>query len=480
MKKLLFISIPVLLGLASCKKDLSADNTNSKQASTVPATSLFLAAEKNLSDAYASTSVGSNVWRQFAQSWTESNYTTESRYILSAYNSPNGWWNNLYTLVLSNLVNAKALFPVTVADPATLRNDLIITDILEVYTYNLLVSTYGNIPYSQAESRTVPFPKYDDAKTVYMDLLTRLDTCIAGLNSGAGSVGSSDQIYKGSITAWKKFAATLKLKMAMVLADSDPSTAAKKVQEAVATGIFTANSDNARLTYQTSPTGNTNPIWQAVINSGRHDFVPCNLLLNTLNSWNDPRLPLYFTTAPDNTYKGGAPGASNAYSNLSTFSATWTAPTYPSDLLDYAETQFLLAEAVERGFTTGNTAQQYYNNGITASIQFWGGTSTQAQTYLAQPAIAYTTAAGDYKQKIAWQEWIALADRGWDAWTLIRRLKQPNIDAISQPIGAISNLPLRFYYPTTEQSANPTNWAAALKAMGASADVVTTKLFWMP
>jgi hypothetical protein len=481
MKKLFFISLPVLLGLTACKKDLSVYNTNSKAASTVPATALFLSAEKSLSDYYEQPSGSYNVFRQFAQSWTGSNYTTEARYVLSAYNSPNNWWSVLYTNVLSNFTNAKALFPSTVTDPVILRNDLIVTDILEVYAYNLLVSTYGNIPYSQAENRTIPFPKYDDAKTVYLDLLHRLDTCIAGLNTSTGSLGSSDQIYKGKTSAWKKFAATLKLKMAMVLADTDPATASKNVQDAVAAGVFTANSDNARFAYQTSPTGNTNPVWQAVINSGRTDFVPANLMLNTLKSWNDPRLALYFTKAPDSTYKGGVPGGGNSPSGLSTFTPQWTAATWATDLLDYAETEFLLAEAAERGFPVSGAAEQHYDNGITASIQYWGGSAAQAQTYLAQPAIAYTTATGDYKQKIAWQEWIAMADRGWDAWTIIRRLKQPNIDAISPPIGAITHLPLRFYYPTTEQTANPTNWAAAVKAMaGGTSDDVNTKLFWIP
>ncbi|HEY4111111.1 SusD/RagB family nutrient-binding outer membrane lipoprotein [Puia sp.] len=479
MKKLLIIAAPVLLALPACKKDLSAYNTNNKAASTVPAASLFLAGEKNLSDYYEQPSGSYNVFRQFAQSWTGSTYTTEARYVLSAYNSPNNWWLQLYTSVLNNLGNAKALFPVSVTDPATLRNDLIVTDILEVYTYNLLVSTYGNIPYSKAENRLVPFPAYDDAKTVYMDLLTRLDSCIANINTGAPSLGKSDQIYAGNTAAWKKFAATLKLKMAMVLADTDPATASKKVQEAVSAGVFTSNADNARFVYQTTPTGNTNPVWQALVNSGRHDFVPANLMLNTLKNWNDPRLPLYFTKASDSTYKGGVPGGGNSVGSLSTFSAQWSGTTWPTDMLDYAETEFLLAEATERGFITGASAEQHYNNGITASIQYWGGTTTQAQTYLAQTAVAYTTATGDYKQKIAWQEWIAMADRGWDAWTLIRRLKQPNIDAISAPLGAASHLPMRFYYPPTEQTANPTNWAAAVKAMGGTDDV-NTKLFWIP
>jgi hypothetical protein len=291
-------------------------------------------------------------------------------------------------------------------------------------------------------------------------------------------MGSSDLLYSGNTTAWKKFAATLKLKMAMLIADSDPSTAGTKAQEAVATGVFTSNADNAGFPYAASPTGNTNPIWQAAVNSGRHDNCPASTLVNQMVTWSDPRLPLYFTKAPDSTYKGGVPGTGNSYPTLSTFSDQVIAPDLPGDLLDYAETEFLLAEAVERGFNVGGSAEDHYNNAVTASIEFWGGTAAQASTYLAQPTVAYSTAAGDYKQKIGYQKWIALWNRGWDAWTEIRRLGQPNINVINPPVGAITPLPLRFWYPLTEQSANGTNYNAAVAAMGP--DVVTTKLFWMP
>ena len=480
MRNLSLICLFAVCVATSCSKNIQNLNVDTKHAVSVPPTSLFLAGEKSLSDNYTTTGIGTMPFRVFSQLWTETTYTTEARYILSAYNAPDGLWAAMYSSILNNLTDAKAAFPTTVRDPGTLRNDLIITDILEVYAYDILVATYGNIPYSQAESRSIPYPKYDDAKTVYMDLLTRLDTCIAGLSTASAAMGNSDQIYKGDPAKWKKFAATLKLKMAMLLADTDPSTAGKKVQEAVATGVFTSNNDNAKIVYQSSPTGNTNPIWQAVINSGRHDFCPGGLLVTTMNNWSDPRLPLYWTKAADGTYKGGVAGASNSAPLLSTFSAQWTAATYPSDLLDYAETEFLLAEAVERGFLTGgNTAEQYYDAAITASIAFWGGSATDASTYLANPAVAYTTAAGDYKQKIGYQKWIAMVNRGWDAWTDIRRLGQPNIDVVSPPIGAISPLPKRFYYPLKEQTANPANWAAAAKTINGG-DVVTSKLFWMP
>ncbi len=481
MRKLLITYIPVLLLASACTRSIQDLNTNTKAATVVPGSSVFLAGEKNLVDLVTTPGGGSDPFRNFAQTWTEITYTSEAQYILTQYNAPDNFWANLFggttTGVLNNLYNAKTLFPAAAATPAILKNELIITDILEVYAFNLLVNTYGNIPYTQADNRAIPFPKYDDAKTVYTDLLMRLDTCIAGLDATSAAMGASDKLYGGSITAWKKFAATLKLKMAMILADSDPTTAGKEAQDAVTAGVFTSNADNANFVYDASAPTNSNPVWQAAIYSSRHDNLPANTLVNYMLSVTDPRLPLYFTQY-NGTYSGGQPGAGNSFIGFSTFSNQMLTQTFPGDLLDYAETEFLLAEAVERGFTVGGTAEQHYDNAITASIEYWGGSASDAATYLAQPSVAYTTATGTYKQKIGYQQWIAMYNRGWDAWTSIRRLGYPNINALNPPNGAISPMPLRFYYPLAEQTANATNYAAAVKAMGS--DDVTTKLYWMP
>jgi hypothetical protein len=482
MKRSAIIYILVSVLAASCTKSITELNNNPKGALSAPSASLFLNGEKNLSDALAGTAGASSPFRVLAQSWTENTYVSEAQYNLTIDNSPQGWWNLLYasstTSVLNSLTAAKSIIPTDITDATTQKNALLVNDILEVYAYALLVNTYGNIPYSQAENSTIPFPKYDDAKTVYYDLLARLDTAISSLNTSAGSFGASDNIYQGDVTHWKKFAATLKLKLALVIADSDPATAAQKVQEAVNAGIFTSNSDNATFVYSSSINTNSNPVYQALVPSGRHDFSPANLIIDTLVAWNDPRLPHMFTEY-NGAYVGGVPGAGNGYVKLSLFSGQWLDPTWPGDLLDYVESQFLLAEAVERGFAVGGTAAGYYDNGVTASINFWGADSAQAVTYLAQPAVAYATAAGTWKQKIGWQQWLAYADRGWDAWTSIRRLGYPNIDAINPPVGAISQLPRRFTYPGNEQSSNPTNWAAAVQAVnGSAADNVASDLWW--
>ena len=102
--------------------------------------------------------------------------------------------NTIHNLDLAKANYATQYWPT----PGTQRNSLIITDLLEIYSYYMLVSTYGNIPYSQAENDTIPFPAFDDAKTVYEALLTRVDTCIAGLDVTQGCFGQrGDQIYSG-------------------------------------------------------------------------------------------------------------------------------------------------------------------------------------------------------------------------------------------------------------------------------------------
>ncbi len=481
MKKIIIAAVLYSLILSACTKDITNQNVNPKNPITAPSTAVFLAGEKGLVDTYTSDFWGTAPFRVIAQVWTQNTFNNEAHYQFATNNSPGGWWNGLYDVALHNLDQAKTLFANDVPDSNVRRNDLLITDILEVYTYSLLVNTYGPVPYSQALNRTIPFPAYDDQKTIEYDLISRLDNAIAGLNPSYASLGSADQIYLGDVTKWKKFAASLKLKLALLIADIDPQTAGAKVAEAVASGVFSSNDDNATLTYDASAVVNSNPIWQDLINAaGLHYYSPAAYFVNTLLSWNDPRLPLFFTKDPNGSYSGGIAGAGNSSTTLSSFSDKWLGAAFPGDILDNAEIQFLLAEAVERGFAVSGTAAGYYDSAISSSIRYWGGTYADVLTYLAQPAVAYATAAGPWRQKIGYQEWIAFANRNWDSWTAIRRLGYPDLNTVSPPVGAQGGLPLRFYYPPAEQSSNSVNWSAAVATLPGGQDVQSAKLFWEP
>ena len=153
-----------------------------------------------------------------------------------------------------------------------------------------------------------------------------------------------------------------------------------------------------------------------------------NTVIDPMKSMADPRLPQYFAKNKDGNYEGGSVGDGNTYSLYSPPSDKILKANFEALVMDYAEVEFHLAEAVERGMNVGGTAAQHYNNAITASITYWGGSTADANAYLARPDVAYATAAGDYKQKIGVQEWLALYNRGFEGWTEIRRLDYPKLD----------------------------------------------------
>lgn len=458
--------------LAACNKDLSKLNVDQKNPTVVPSYTLFSNAQKNFSYAIADVNVNTNIFRLITQQWTETTYTDESNYDLNTRSIPDGWWNVLYRDCLKDFEEAKKLIPTDVSDAAVQKNEIAIADIMQVYAYSVLINTFGNVPYSQALQADILFPSYDDGKTVYYDLLARLDADIASLDESAASYGGADLIYGGDVSSWKKFANSLKLTMGMLLADSDSEKAKSTVEAAAAAGVFTSNDDNMVFTFLSAPP-NTNPVWVNLIQSGRNDFVPASTFIDLMKSLNDPRLSLLFTTDPDGGYSGGTPGDGNTFSNFSHVADAQTAPEAPFTMLSYSQVEFALAEAVERGMNVSGTAQEHYNNAITASVEAWGGSDADAAAYIAQPSVNYTTATGNYKQKIATQEYLALYTQGFDAWTLVRRLDYP---ALAVPVNALSDFPVRFKYPIQEQNINTSNYNTAAQAIGG--DAVTTKLFW--
>jgi hypothetical protein len=470
MKKFIIAALPMLL-LGACTKDLTSLNTNPKGFQTVPGGALFTQAQNTLASTLASSNVYLNTFRLFEQQWQETTYVTESNYDIKNNKIPDGIWTAYYRDVLEPFEQAKVKYPTTILNAGTVKNDVAITDIMEVYTYYYLVTTFGNIPYTQALNIDNKFPKYDDAATVYAALITRLDADVAQLDPAQGSLDGADQVYGGSIAKWKLFANTFKLKMGITLADADNAKAKTVVSEAVTAGVFTSNDNNANFAFASTPP-NTNPVWVDLVQSGRLDFIAAVTIVNNLSATSDPRLPLFFTTDESGGYSGGILGAKNSYDAFSKPSTTLTAPDFPGLLLDYAETEFNLAEAVERGYITGSAAD-HYAKAITASIEYWGGTSAQATTYLALPSVAYATATGNYKQKIGYQKWVALYNRGWDAWIENRRLDYPKLPKPAKPV---SDFPVRLTYPVSEQNVNTVNYDNASSAIGG--DDVTTKLFF--
>ncbi len=472
MKKI-FIYLLSVMVLTSCVDNLDDFNVDEKRASQVPAATLFTGALKSLTDVMTTPNVNTNNYRFYVQHWTSTQYLDEPRYNMTSRTIPQSMFQTLYRDVLADLNDAKRLIQENEAILAEVRsNQLAQAEIIEVYTWSILLNTFGNVPYSQALDPDVSLPAYDDAATVYNDILDRLDAALQLIEPTANGFGDADVLYDSDMAMWVKFGNSLKLKLAMVIADVDPDQA-KTLVEAAAPNVFTSNADNAAFPYLPNPPNN-NPVSDALnpIRTAREDYVPANTLVDAMNALEDPRRASYFTQI-GGVYKGGRYGFTNSYAELSHVHGDIIALDFEALLLDYVEVEFLLAEAVERGFNVGGTAAAHYNAAVTASFDYWGVTGAAA--YLAKPQVNYATASGDWKQKIGTQKWIALYNRGFDAWLEWRRLDAPNLlpPAVE---GLDLTVPTRLIYPVNEQTLNGANRNAAAAAIGG--DESSTKLWW--
>ena len=476
MKKVNIFLLSMIL-LASCVDSLDDYNIDQKRPSTAPPETLFTSALKQLTDAITTPNVNNNNFRLYIQQWATTTYLQEPRYDMTSRIIPQNLWQSLYKDVIADLRESKRLLEEDEFLPAEDKTDqLAQIEIIEVYAWSLLVNTFGNIPYTEAMNFDNPVPAYDDAATVYDDLFTRLDAALSSLAGEGETFQEADLLYNGDHAKWIRFGNSLKMKMAMVLADVDPGKTRTLVEQA-APNVFTTNADNARFPYLASPpnynqiAANLNPAF-----STRQDYVIASAFIDAMNARNDPRRPFYFTTV-DGQYIGGNYGFANAYADFSHVSDKIIAPDFEALLLDYSEVEFLLAEAVERGYAVEGTAEEHYNAAVAASILYWGGTPEEAAAYLAQPNVAYATAGTNFKEKIGIQKWIALNNRGLDAWIEWRKFDYP---VLSPPVGESVppnlQLPVRLIYPINEQTLNGENRSAAASAIGG--DVATTKLWW--
>ncbi|TVZ26026.1 SusD-like starch-binding protein associating with outer membrane [Gillisia sp. Hel_I_86] len=473
MKRLYILIIPFILLYSSCTKDITDLNEETKRAATIPPGPLFTNAIKNLSDGLASASVNVNIFRHIVKYWGQAVIQQEAQYdyITRAVNE--NWWSRMYKDVLNDLQEAARIINEDESlSPGQKANQLAMVDIMQVYTYDILIKTFGDIPYTEALDDNNLFPVYDDAQTVYYDLLRRLDEDIANLNtSSPGFSSSEDILYQGNVSNWVAFSNSLKLRMAMTLADVDSETAKAAFEEANANAI-TSEDQNAFIEYYNSPPNN-NPLYDQLVLAGRTDYIAAQDLLEELVELEDPRLPGYFGLNDEGEYSGGVVGRATSFSQSSKPSDRVAAPDAPNVLIDLVEVEFLRAEAVERGYDIPGSAEEHYNNGVTASILYWGGTAEEAQEYLNQPEVAYSSATGDWKQKIGFQKWIALYNRPFEAWVEMRRLDHPDLPLAEN---AISGFPNRLRYPGNEQQLNNANYSQASANIGG--DETETKLFW--
>jgi hypothetical protein len=472
----IILSGALLLSVTACKKNLEDINRNPNASETAQPDYLLTGITKNIADTYWGTSNNMDASLLFVQNWSKIQYTDPDRYIYTN-TSFQDLWNTAYT---KGVINLNQL--IKLADEQSNPNYKGVALVLRSWVFTLLTDAYGDVPYTQATNiKEYLTPAYDKQKDVYFALLEDLKSAQASLNTSGPAIGG-DIIYGGKANAiglWKKFANSLRLRIALRIADREPEKSKQVLADiqAEGSGYISDNSEIAQLVYSTSP--NQNPI--SNLFDTRDDYRISKTIVDKLFELNDPRLPVYASPTKDATPKTyvGLPngllvGDASAYGFTKTSKpgTYFLAPNAPAVIISYAEVLFDRAEAAARGFTAEDAAD-LYKQAIAASLKQYGIADAAVNTYLASPAVQYDPS--NYKKSIGDQKWIALFGQGLEAFAEWRRLDYPQLQpAVAGTLGG--KIPVRFIYPGTEQSLNGASYNAAVASQGA--DALTTKLWF--
>ncbi|WP_312762345.1 SusD/RagB family nutrient-binding outer membrane lipoprotein [Epilithonimonas sp.] len=477
MKKIL-ASLTAVFLLQACNGDYTELNKDPNSYYTTVPSTLLTYAEKQLVDYLTTPSVNTNNLRLTMQYWNETSYSDESNYNFVTRNVANNVFLYLYVRSNKNIIQAKQLvndYSPTAAEVPTWetvkKNQLAILDMLQIYTYQTAVDTFGDVPFSQAgDVDKYPLPKYDNAKDIYSQLITNLKADLASIDTSGKSFSTGEKFYNGDMTKWKKFGNSLLLKLGIALADSDPDLAKATCQAAISGGVFASSADDCNLAYL-SASPNFNQMYANLVANGRNDFVAGKPIVDLMNSTNDPRRSTYFRLK-NGSYIGGTIGVMTSFDNFSAPGDFAYTATTPGILMNYTEVAFYLAEASARWAIGGNAAT-LYNNAVTASFLQWGKTSAEASTYL----LANPYDSTNWQKSIGTQAWVAMYNQPMQSWNFWRRLDYPILTPAVQAVPESNGkVPVRLQYPVSEQTTNPTNYAAGSAAIGG--DYLYTKIFW--
>lgn len=488
MKKLSCLLLTAaVLTMSGCSDKYFDVNTN-------PNTPTSVSPELILSNALAVTGarlghnqIGSFFGGYWAPSGSYSGFFEERQY---DYNNTygTGVWNSCY----DNLEDYQQI-----EDAGTKQNWKAVTGIAKVmkaYNFQILVDAYNNVPYSDALKGTASIrPKYDDAQAIYDDLAKKLDEAVADLKTPIAttnpSPGAFDIVFKGDLTKWVRFANTLKLRILLRQTNiaAKEATLKTEIAKIAANGGFLLAGENVLVNpgYSKS-TNKQNPFWEnyayqaSGLDAGtRQAYVYSDFFITSLTTLkDDDRLPQLALKNNAGIYRGVPLGEGND-ANLFP-KASWFGPgilksfDQSSVLMTAAEGFFLQAEAVQRGYLTGD-AKTLYNGGILESYKYLGvpNAATAAAAYAARttPLVGFD-ASPDKIEAIITQKWIAMASlTGFEAWSEFRRTGFPRIPLATKAIQP--KYPQRLFYPSSEVSNNPDN----VLAQG-QLNQFDNKIFW--
>ncbi|MCH7403004.1 SusD/RagB family nutrient-binding outer membrane lipoprotein [Belliella kenyensis] len=444
------------LGIISCTEGFEEMNSDPNNPTMVPAENLLTQAEFSLSNLMWSRALNFDFGMLMVQQFSQSEYAERSRYNFNPGNFDN-IWNTFYAGGMNDL---QAAMRITEANEnlttAQRNNRIAILELLRIWSFQNITDIWVNVPYSQTfNPAEFPNPRYDKQQDVYAGLLSEIDAALSKITVGTSSFTTGDIYYAGDMAKWQKFGNSLKVRIGMRIADVDEASARRLVSEGFAAGVISSYEEGFHFPFQ-SDQRIANPFFVDNTIGNRDDFTLSDVLVGIMSERNDPRIPSFGNPNVSGQFVGLPYGLTDG----ETFSLQGTASrpstrlrsaTAPAHLLTHAEMKFFEAEAIARGFISGNAAEAY-NAGIAASMRQWGITDQQAiNNYLALPINAYN--ADNWKNSIGIQKWIALYGNGIEAWSEWRRLDYPQLTV---PAAAVrTSIPVRALYPAVELGNNP-------------------------
>src|SRR6476620_8251398 len=207
-----------------------------------------------------------------------------------------GAWNVTYTSFTNNLA---AIIRKTANNP-DLVNKKAIARILKVWVFSQATDIYGDIPYTEsnkAPDEAITSPKYDTQQSLYQDFFKELKEAAAELDPAQESYGSADLYYGGDVTKWKKFANSLRLRLALRVRYVDPQMAKDNMSDLQESDLITSRSDDALFYTANDIEDHRNPAYVELIKRPPQlDYVDHQLvgkaLLDALVGNSDPSNPL--------------------------------------------------------------------------------------------------------------------------------------------------------------------------------------------
>ena len=488
--------IVVLLLLGSCSDAYLDVNTDPNNPVTV-SPNLLLPVALNYSAIIEERDRGQNhLGNMFMANWSQSDgfswYNDEFLYLVTP-----SFYQRVFDYTYGNVLDQfQALDNLDGAEFGYYRA---IAKIMKSMHFQILVDCYGDVPYTEALQRGGnPTPAYDDALTIYEDLIVQLTEAIALINAtdanadvSALEPGLDDGVFNGNMDMWKTFANTVKLRILVRQSDM----AGRDGYIAAQFGIIAAegsgfmNSDVTINIGYTQAENQQNRKWNdfGLDVSGTTPLTgnaTCGTpyILDKLDGYNDDRLDFIFKLpASGGAHLGVVQGLQDydipTVDQFNPENVSLIGPgilksaEQSSVIYSAAESYFNRAEAALKGFNVSGSAKSLYESGIQASFDYLGaGDATPYYTQIT-PLVGWNGSTGREQEAIMEQKSIALvAINALQAWFDYSRTGYPS-DVPVSTLATTPDRPVRLAYPSSEITSNGDN-------LPSQPDVFTSKIFW--